>query len=279
VTLPLALAVGMALQGSDRSGWRSGLAVAFSTFKPTYGGPLGLLLACRRDVRGGIGGLALGGVLGCLGLAGLFAVSGDLSAGRAYAVLAGNQSQFAEHPDVDPMRNKGRLDLAASVEYLAGRRLPPGCGAMIGAAILAIGGLAVWRLSADKESQSAAGVASTLVVLTMILSIFHNIYDGLALALPGIAAGWSSHASWRMFSARGRIALLALLIVPLVNVLWSDTLEHVLHQQGIAWGSSASGLTAATWRLICAANGLCLFAAWVTLVIKAFTRPTRVLQA
>ena len=119
VVLPVVLAGVGAIEWGDRRGWRSAAAVAFSTLKPTFGGPLGLLLAGRRDWRAGFGGMAIGGVACFAGMLLIFARCGTTSLGQAIQILLGNQSYFYQDPVVVSQNNKGRIDLVTAAEYLA----------------------------------------------------------------------------------------------------------------------------------------------------------------
>ncbi len=157
--LPLALAAIAAVDLGDRRPWLGGAMVALAVCKPSYGGPLGLLLTARRDWRSGLGGLAAGAGVAVLGMTAIFARAGVTSPSAAFAVVAANQSNFAHNPTVVAHTNRGRIDLAAVIEYLINQPLPAWTGAAVAIAVLGLTAAILWRagFKSERLAASAAG--------------------------------------------------------------------------------------------------------------------------
>ena len=267
VALPLALAIVGALNWGDRHVWRSVVLVAFTTMKVTFGGPLGLLLMARRDWRSALGGFVLGGILGGLGLLVIAARSGDLSVERMGAVLARNQSDFSVDPTVVPQTNKARIDLVAAAEHLVDHPLPSWAAPLVALAVLGITAGILWRASRSSPVESAVTTTSALAILAMNICIYHNVYDLPLLVVPIAACATAAHPTWSSIAPAWRWSVLALLVLPFVNVFWGVNFRSLLAHANIVWGSSDSIVGQCLFRLICAANGLALFGAWVILAV------------
>jgi hypothetical protein len=262
VSLPLALAAIALLEWGDRRAWSSSLLVAFTTMKITYGGPLGVLLFARRDWRSALGGLALGGLLGLLGLLVVFGRSGDLTPQRMVAVLTANQSDFNTDPTVVPQTNNARVDLVSSLEYLAGRPLSAWAGPLAAAVVLGITAWLLWRHRRPGTAESVITTSSTLAILAMFICIYHNVYDLPLLVLPIAACATAADPTWRRMGPAWRASIVLLLLLPFVNVFWTDGFRSLLGRAGMSWGPSANLAFDYLYRLCCAANGLALFGAW-----------------
>ena len=267
VAVPLAIAALGALHWGDRKAWKSSAYLAFLTLKPTSGGPLGLLLAARRDWRSMLGGFAAGGILCVVGIVIIFSRSGDLSVAKVAQVLLRNQSDFAEDPTSVPQTNKGRIDIPAVVEYLAGNSLPDWGIALVAVGVLAITGWVLWRADRPGTVQSAASTTSALAILAMFVCVYHNIYDLPLLIVPIAACATAAHASWKEVAPLWRWILFALLVIPMVNFFWTDGFRLILAQGGIRWGASSGSFAAGLYAFCCAANGLALTIAWAILLV------------
>lgn len=266
VAIFLALAAIGFLEWGDRHWRRSAALVAVSTAKPTFGGPIALLLVWRGDWRSALAGLAAGAAAFVLGVAGIFAHTDELSLSRLARVLSENQEQLSRDPDVVTASNKARIDLAASVEYLRAQPLPSGAGHLITVVCLAATAWAVWKSRRPERQQHAAGTASALILLAMLVCTYHNVYDALVLVVPLAACAVAANADWREMPPAWRWHIFALLLVPFINVLWTEGFGRLLGAAGISWGGSCSGVAGAIYRLACAANGLSLAAAWAMLL-------------
>jgi len=267
VALPLALAAIGALHWGDRHVWKSSALVAFLTIKPTFGGPLGLLLAARRDWRSTLGGFVIGGALCVVGMVIIFARSGDLSVERMTQVLLLNQSDFYHDPTVVPAGNKTRVDLPATVDYLTGQPLADWVAALVAAGVLGLTGWVLWRAHRSGTAESATSTTTALAILAMYVCMYHSVYDLPLLVVPIAACASTAHTSWRHVTPAWRWGVLVLLLIPFVNVFWTDGFQAIIQQAGIPWGESGGAILAPAYRLSCAANGLALTGAWLILLV------------
>jgi hypothetical protein len=266
--LPLALATFGALQWGDRRGRQSSALLAFTTLKPTFGGPLGILLFGRRDWRSALGGLALGGLLCLAGFTFIFLRSGTDSLGEAIQILARNHSDFYADPTVIPKNNKGRIDLVTAVEYMADRSLPAGVAPLVALSVLGLTGFTLWRATLAAEDRTAVSTGSAVAILAMYICIYHNVYDLPLLIVPIAACATAAHASWRRMSPAARRTVLCLMLLPFINFFWTDGFRHVFRESGFAVGWADSELIAGLFRFTHAANGFALAAAWGILIVS-----------
>jgi hypothetical protein len=249
-TAHVAIGCMLALRFAGERPWLGGLGLALALLKPHFGVPLAALLLCRRDVRAvavGVGAVALASALP---LAVLVVRAGGVGA-FAQTIVA-NVSSLDANPTGHVLSGWARLD----APYLAARLLgrAPGAGAelAIGAGVLGLGGLALRRLAARGVPPAhplATGVAS----LAVLLSVYHQAYDALLLALPLVGLCVAPAPG------RGARTLLAVLLaVPAVNYLatWSAI--------------GALGIAGEAWRLVTAVNGAALATAFAASLVLVF---------
>lgn len=265
--LPLALATVGALQWGDRKLGRSILCLALATFKPTFGGPLGLLLLARRDWHTTLGGFVLGGVIAVLGVFFIFARSGDVSLPHMIDVLARNQDSFSQDPTVVAKTNKARTDLAASIEYLIDHPAPGWVAPCVALLVLAVSCGVVRRAAPVGAAPSAVTTLGALMMLSMLICIYRNVYDLPLLAVPLVACAAGRDVSWKRLGGRWRWLVFVLMLVPFGNCLWTEGFNHLLERFGMQNGEGASIAGEIAYRVACAANGLALTAAWAVLLV------------
>jgi hypothetical protein len=251
--------------------WLGVLSLAILTVKPTFGGPLGLMILARRQWYVGLVGLGLGGLIAVALGAVIFARSGDLSVAGISSVLHGNHDHFSNDPE-HYFEETNRLDTTAAIERLANRTLPGSVKIGISAGILALTGWAIWLASgrasplAPNGQETAGSTTSALAILAMYLCVYHLVYDGLLLAVPALAAAWGKHSSWQDIPRAARRVILVLLLVPFLNVLWTGTFHSAMAKLGIPWGLNEGEAAAALFRVVSAANGVALTGAWIMLL-------------
>src|SRR5205085_12277125 len=122
-TLLFLLASLTALHWARKKPYLAGLALAIATMKPTFGGPLAILMFCRRDWKAaGVGSLA-GFAAAVLGLAIISAR--DNSRQSLAAVIRTNQETTERDPAVDPAQSNSRIDAPLVVDRWLGRVAGP----------------------------------------------------------------------------------------------------------------------------------------------------------
>lgn len=267
--LLLACAAAVAL-GMSQQRWARILSVALLTVKPTIGGPLGLLLLARREYLVAIAGLGVGGIVGGLLMGAIFARSGDLTYSRATAVIQGNLSHFQDDPE-HRYAHTCHLDLASVIPKLIGRELPAGTGLFIAALVLLTTGAVLWYATRDRAAspalhESPASLSSALVVVAMFVCVYHLVYDALLLVTPILAASFSAHESWQRIGKRVRWSAVLLMLVPMVNIFFSEGFTRLMQRFSIPFGPDTGLLGDGLFRLALTGNGLALLACWILLL-------------
>jgi hypothetical protein len=255
----LVIATYVSLLFARRRPWLSGLALAVTTFKPTFAVPLALLMLVRRDIVPVVVGLTLAG----LASAASFFVIAERAGGLAplISLLAENYRIFADRPDVAAFSSPYRLDAIALVGRLLGGPLGIAAEVAITLGVIGLGAFGVARL-ARSDSPAARRLSESLICVTVLTCTHHQRYDGLILALPLTTLAIAPWVSLGPVAAGVRWLLLGLLAVPAVNHLASFTPLHLLH------------ITGGWWVVVTCLNGAALVTALLTYVIVAVRPPT-----
>ena len=263
--LTLGLATLAAANYSRRNSVLTGLALAFNSFKPTIGLPLGILLLCRRDVRSVALGWGLGFVIAVAGLIIIFYRSGDLA--RMPAILRHNQQVVESEPHVDPRFSTARLDAAGAIE----RIIPGGRAMQLGASLIVLGiaGGSLWLL-ARNESLAAAELCRAIICLGTIGSMYHTVYDGVMLWAPIVSLAYARQEYWAGAPRWFRPALLTFLMVPMLNVLPTQTFVRALQRLGITAESVPAPWPEIGWTLACTLTGFAVLAALLLLAWQSW---------
>lgn len=200
--------------------WIAGLGLAVSTLKPNYGVPLAALMLARGDWRPTIIGVALA-VAGAAAPTAILAYN----AGGVRPFLTSlqeSQRGFDVNPDVNPASSPLRVDIPALLSRPIGSPLGAPAESAVSLLVLALGAAGVRRLAAtnrDPTGQLSAG----LVCLTILVCMYHQVYDLMVLALPLTALAANNWAPDGTNFPTLRWTLLALLGLPMVNYLLSPT--------------------------------------------------------
>ncbi len=248
-----------ALGWSRSRPWLAATGLAVATFKPTFGGPLGLLMLARGDGGVVLRGLALAAAATAWPALTVVARAGGPAA-FAHLVTAA-ETTWATRPENAASTSISRLDAAALIGRLLGH--PPSAPVLVSltAAVLGTAGLAVRRLGARDAATWRLSAAVGCVAI--LLSSYHQHYDGLLLTLPvaALVAGRWAPPSVAAPAARG--VLLALLLIPAVNYAGTSLparlplLPHLPASHAL-------------WVAATAANGAALLAAFAIYTLLAF---------
>lgn len=261
-TLALSLATYVIVHYGDRRRWLTTLALAVASIKPNLAGPTGVLLASRGDWRSTVSGMLVAGICTVVGMGLIFARAGDASLESVLGIVAGNQAHFNEHPDVDPATTIGRVDVAATLEYLTGRSLPSFASIGLTIAVLIAAAVVLWRNRSPDVVEHAASVRSTLLLLSATICIYHKYYDLAILVLPIGASLLAAHPSWRGVSKMHRWLIALLMSLPFVNPLVLAAGQAGLESVSVAWTESPEWGRQVV-RIASGLNGLALAAAWL----------------
>jgi hypothetical protein len=270
-TLLFLLASLAALHWAQRKPYLAGLALAIATMKPTFGGPLAILMFARRDWKAA----SIGSILGLsAAVLGLTIISARDASGKSMtSVLRANQEITEGDPAVDPSKTNSRIDAPLVVERLMGRAAAPLARVVAPLVVLGITGFVLWRTTSHRASRAAAAggpsverLSSELILVTMAGCIYHNIYDGLLLVVPAaMAFPWPgtrrTASSWWT-----SMIICALLLVPSFSYFSSQQFGQLLARMfpSVIVGVWTPGHTPLVVQL---ANGCAVIGAWFLLLI------------
>lgn len=231
------------------------LGLAAACAKPSYGGPLGVLMLLRGDWRAFFLGSAFAAGLGILGGVGPLLKAGGLQ--PLIASIRDSMAVVATDGTFNEPTSLIRLDPVSIVGRLLGR--PPGTLVNVVLAVVILGGagLLMRRLQARGEPEPRP-VSNSLGSLAILLATYHQPYDALILALPVTAAVWMPGR----LEGR-RLALVLLLIVPWINYIATHTLLERVE------------LNRFVWLLISQSNGVALALALLLGMRMAWSRAER----
>ncbi len=262
LALPMVLCAIVAAQWTrKRPAWAIA-SLALATIKPTFGGPLLIMLLCQREWKVALWGGAIGGGLAALGFALIFIFC---SAGKpALAVLKDNVTQTESDPGFDAKQTGIRLDAVLVAERLLPTRYADTAKAIVPVAILAFSGLVLWLLSYRATDPDCSWIPVPFMMVTTLLCIFHAAYDGLLLTLPivGLVSGVRAPRGGRVDQVI-RWSLVGLLLMPGVNVLSSRQFLRALEPFLGSLASTQDGSW--LWSAASILNGVCLLIAWMVL--------------
>ncbi len=235
--------------------WWSGIALALTTFKPTFGLPLGLLMLAAGAWREVIRGAAVAALVTLPPLGVLVQRAGGLL--PMAQLLVADHHRFADTREFDPTLSPIRIDAVALFGHVLGRA-PETMGTMaISVIVLGLGMLAVRRLASMARSD-ARQLGASVICLTILLALYHQVYDALLLALPLACVG-----PGRLLAATPRIRGLvgALMLVPFLNLL------------GTYWAIAALDLSSQAVAINTGLNAAALAGAFGILLWVTLTRP------
>jgi hypothetical protein len=247
VTVPAVLATLAALHWSSRRRWWATAALALATFKPTFGLPLALLLACRGDRRVAVGGVAIGGALAAL-LA-VWPMSAAGGPGPFVAALLDNQATTRGSLLFAPLTSWLRVDVWALAARLAGGTTGPVSEALLSLAVLGATGLLLRRLR-RVAAALADPLAVGLVGAGLLAGVYHQVYDLLLLAPAALAVVLGRPAALWQERPWARAVLAAASLALFGNYATSNA---ALRHLGVAGG---------WWLALVSVNAVLLLLVW-----------------
>ncbi|HMC11354.1 MAG TPA: glycosyltransferase family 87 protein, partial [Pirellulaceae bacterium] len=261
----LALATLGAWWLADRRPWASAACLAVACIKPTFGGPLLVLMLLRGNYRAAFVGLALA-VVANLAVLALF-LPHELTNPRPLELLAANQAATESDSAVDPLQSASRVDLPFVVERLWGQHLPGFVRFGLSLILLAVAGWSLRCRASDKAPSDGNRelLSAAFACLTIAICIYHNIYDALLVAVPGVAA-WRVLADAKEPTSRWwGTSLMICLVVPALSYFSSKQFLTLLAE----FLPQLAGISshAALWTLLCTLNGISLTIAWCLLLV------------
>lgn len=252
--LPLAIGTLLAAVHASRHPTTAGWALALTSFKPTFGLPLGLLLLFRREWKVVFLGWGLGFVIAVAGLIAIFGQTNDLA--RLPQIILQNQRDLESHPEATALTTSTRIDSAAALERSFQLKSSAGRLAVF-LAIFGLAGSTLWRLSYHGHDPEVERLLQIVTLIGTVACMYRLTYDGIAL-WAAIGLLWLSPADcWNKTSPQLRGWLGGLLLFTQINILPTEFLRRLLDQSGVTAQIPLSVADFA-WTLACILNGLAL---------------------
>jgi hypothetical protein len=237
--------------------WLAGLGLALAAFKPTFGGPLAVLLAARGDRRAVLIGVTIAAAVSAAATVVLAASAGGLR--PLAASLASAHAAFSAETSVDPASSWSRIDATALVGRVLDRSVGAPAEMPLGLGLLAGGAWTVAGVA--RRGAAARRLSSSIACLAILACTYHQGYDLLLLVLPLVALATGGTAwPWCERPAL-RAALLLVLAVPAANYLASETALQAL------------ALSRGPWLVATSLNGAAVVAALIGFTAAALPEP------
>lgn len=257
--IPLALASIGAVALAPQRPCLAGVALAITTFKPTFGLPLGILLLAAHHYRTVAIGWGLGFAIGVAGLVFILANSGDLS--RAKTVLAENQQAVESIPDVDAQQSASRVDSAGALQRLW-RWQHPISKILSSLIVLTTASIGLWQISKVRPSTpQSALLPMSIICIATVSSMYHLSYDAILLWAPIVLLLFAPVAFGPSTTTRWRWCAGGLLLVPMFNVLPTATIQRWIATAFPALATVSPPWPEVGWILVCSLNGVSLLVA------------------
>jgi Glycosyltransferase family 87 len=181
-TLPLVLAIGAVLASRRRSDLVAGVGLALTSIKPTFAVPLGVLLIAQGRWRVIATGGALAGVASILSMAPLVWRAGGVT--QFLDSVFGSYATWGQSfPNALPTAIF-RVDLLNLLAKVQGASSAPLLSGALSVTVMALGGWMVYRLRRVDEDPLGRDISFTIASLTILVCIYHQVYDVLLLVPP-----------------------------------------------------------------------------------------------
>jgi hypothetical protein len=222
-TFELALGTFLAIHWADRRPLLAGLALMIASGKPTFLLPLGFLMLARGNYKALLWGAALSIISVALPLAWLahHEGNGNLVEGTKNVLehIKTSQEIHLNEPNESPVKSWTRLDLLAVIAKWRGA--DPGQLthlAVMGAVLLVPIVLLVKRRRLGLDD-GLAGMTGALILITILVSIYHQSYDAMLIAAPLSGLLICQVDAWKSLSRTWQRLLILLLLIPPGNYL------------------------------------------------------------
>ncbi|MDX1946106.1 MAG: glycosyltransferase family 87 protein [Pirellulaceae bacterium] len=262
---PLALGTYLALTFARQRPAFAGAAIGLASLKPTYLVTVVWFLLFRGDLKAvayGIGFTVLGALVGLA----LMATCG-IDVLEIPRVAFSNQDALLSDPGNEPATTVARVDIPVVLGKVFGVGGRSWLNAVAAVAILLISGWLVARETRREENRAPDSVATLLICLASLLSIYHHAYELVLLTLPGVALITGRHPSWSRLAPWMLACLRGGMIVVAINVLWTGPGVRIAKTIAAFWPPLQSLATDQLWQLVTSVNSVTITLMWVVVVV------------
>jgi hypothetical protein len=220
-TFELVLATFLAIHWGDRRPWLSAIALAVVASKPTYILPLGFLMLARGNVKAIVIGAVLSIITTAAPMLWIAHHEGGGDIGKGVSILLEDISQTQEihraQEDESPVHSWTRMDLLAIIAKWSGDDPGEATHMLAMIAVLAPAMIVLYRRRKLGMDDGLVGVTGAIILVTMIVSIYHQSYDALLLMAPlaGLVIRrlpvWTERPKW------SQLVMVGLILIPLYS--------------------------------------------------------------
>ena len=231
-TFELTLGTLLIFYFDDKRSWVASLALAYSSIKPTFAIPLGILLLAMGRFPVVLRGTllaAVGAFVGVLWMAmhvsdqqlnGGGPGGGQGLADKAMAVVDSMLNSQDVHRNQNwsrPAVSWTRIDLYGL--YAKWTRTDPGDAAhlMVMLLLLAPVSYLLWVARKREPNPGLLGLSTAVAILSISVSMYKHVYDAIPMLAVGIAALASCAAPWNQIPKGIRLLMAVLALFPLYN--------------------------------------------------------------
>jgi hypothetical protein len=241
VTLIVVLATYAALTCARSAPHLAGAGLAIALLKPSFGLPLIPVLLARGAPRAVAWGFGIAAALNVPILLVLMTREGGSSS--FLTTLVQSYRMFAASPDNDVLHGVWRVDLVASLSRLLDYRLGASAMLLVNTVILVVL-IVVSRRLVKPDDPTHRRILDGLACCGVLLCFYHQAYDLLLLALPGVGLARVLHEK----------------IAPRAIHVFQGLLFTILSINYLATLSALAALQLANWArlVVVSANGLAL---------------------
>ncbi len=207
-TTELVVGTMVALGCAEKRPWLSAIGVLIASGKPTYAIPLGIVMLARGNIQA----LSMGVVLSVIGaiLPAAWLAYEIGWQGLIESVQQGQAMHMAD-PREFPVNTWTRIDIVAILAKWS--KTNPSelvqLAAMLPLMIVPAWSLIVLRRRGD--SDGVTSLSGAIAATSMLVTLYHHVYDALLIAGPLVGLLLSSHYGWERIGLKSKIILAIML--------------------------------------------------------------------
>lgn len=255
-TLELVLGTIIALHFARSQPLLSGIGMLVASGKPTYVLPLILVLLAKRCYRAaGIG------ILLCTlaGVAGLGWIASETGIEPLFQGIKAGQEFFHADETELPVNSWTRIDVLGTVAKVLYWQPKDDVYLISMFVLMLIPCVIIFQLSKFERDDGIQSLSCMLGMLLMLVTIYHQGYDCLLLAVTWFGLTFFPKVGMPMIPLVAKRILAILLAVPLFNYVSTKMFRDAVHLRQTDW----------LWQAITMVNTICLVAALTILLACA----------